>query len=57
MTSNFNRRLRKMKSSLNVCPFLKLALHASPKAKSVDKGGNEVLAHCDKLSNRAGSSI
>ena len=48
--SNFNRRLRKMKSSLNICLCLKTALPASTKAKGVDKDGEEVL-HTEKRSN------
>ena len=50
MTSNFNRCLRKMEARLNVCLCLKTALHASMKAKGVDKDGEEVLSHCEKHS-------
>ena len=41
---------RKMKSSLNVCLCLKTALPASKKEISVDKDGEEVLAHCEEHS-------
>ena len=39
-----------MKSSLNVFLCLKTALPASNKAKSVDKDGEEILAHCEEHS-------
>ena len=49
VTLNFNHRLKKMQSRLNVTLRLSTALHASMKAKIVD--GDEVLAHCVKHSN------
>ena len=49
-TSNFNRRLRKMESRLNVCLRLKMVIYGSMKAKRVDKDGVEVLAYCEKCS-------
>ena len=39
-----------MKSSLNICLCLKTVLHASTKAKIVDKDGEAVLAHREKHS-------
>ena len=50
MTSNLNRQLRKMKSSLIVYLCLKTAAPASTKAERVDKDGQEELAHCGKRS-------
>ena len=50
MTSNFNHRLRKMKSSLNVCLCLKSVVRASMEANRVDKDGDVGLAHCVKHS-------
>ena len=50
MTSNLNCPLRKMESRLYVCLPLKTVLHASMKAKRVDKDGVEVLAYCEKCS-------
>ena len=50
VTSNFNRRLRDMMSSLNVYLCLKTAIPASTKANLFDYDGNVVLAHCEKHS-------
>ena len=43
MTSDFNRRLKKMRASLNVCLCLKTALPASMMAKRVRNMEREYL--------------